>query len=81
MCQEATYRFESRDCGCVYVYIVACGDARIPVDVERDARKRWPKCRGRRGVRKIDGGILGVGCWEFDGRHNDRDGEVVCEKR
>lgn len=76
MCQETTYRFESRECGCVYVRVVTCEDARIPVDVVRDAKKRWPKCRGKRAVRKVDGGTLGVGCWELHGRN-----ERLCEKR
>lgn len=81
MCQETTYTFKSQDCRCVYIHIVTCEDARIPVDVAKDARKRWPKCRGRRGVKRVDGGVLGVGCWELGEEDGDGLGEMVCEKR
>lgn len=75
MCMETSYVFESRECGCVYVHVVVCKDARVPVAVDV-GRVRWPKCKGKKGVRKIDGGVLGSSCWEVDGGKEKR-----CEKR
>lgn len=79
MCQETTYRFESKDCGCVYVYVVACEEARVPIDAMgtvSGARARWPVCCARKGVRKADGGSLGEGCWVLR-----EGGKEKCEKR
>lgn len=79
MCTETSYRFESEKCGCVYVYVIACEDARVPIDISRDAKPRWPECKARKGMRSVDGGYLGKGCWELGERGKGKRGR--CEKR
>lgn len=77
MCTETSYRFESKKCGCVYVYVVTCEEARIPVDNSKGAKPRWPDCKAKGGVRRVDGSYLAQGCWLVDGKR----GKKGCENR